>query len=108
MEKDLPEVLSHEPTDILESIGIWAREKLSVFLDLSTLLYLAFKELIFERKKGFSLVYEITLRQIYFTGVQALKVVTLVSLALGTIVIVESGSQMDLLGGVHFVITILV
>jgi phospholipid/cholesterol/gamma-HCH transport system permease protein len=81
---------------------------LSVFLDLSTLLYLTFKELILERKRGFSLVFEITLRQIYFTGVQALKVVTLVSLTLGTIVIVESGSQMELLGGVHFVITILV
>jgi len=108
MEKDRPEVLSQEPTEILESIGRWGREKFSVFLDLSTLLYLTFRELILERKKGFSLVFEITLRQIYFTGVQALKVVTLVSLALGTIVIVESGSQMELLGGVHFVITILV
>jgi phospholipid/cholesterol/gamma-HCH transport system permease protein len=108
MEKDLPEVLSQEPTEILEAIGRWARERLSVFLDLSTLLYLTFKELISERQKGFSLVFEITLRQVYFTGVQALKVVTLVSLALGTIVIVEAGSQMELLGGVHFVITTLV
>ena len=99
MEKDLPEVLSQEPTEILEAIGGWGRERLSIFLDLSNLLYLTFKELIFERKKGFSLVFEIALRQIYFTGVQALKVVTLVSLTLGTIVIVESGSQMEFLGG---------
>jgi phospholipid/cholesterol/gamma-HCH transport system permease protein len=106
--EDLPEVLSQEPTEILEAVGGWARERLSVFLDLSTLLYLTFKELISERKKGFPLIFEITLRQIYFTGVQALKVVSLVSLTLGTIVIVQSGSQMDLLGGVPFIITILV
>jgi phospholipid/cholesterol/gamma-HCH transport system permease protein len=104
----LAEALSQRSTDILESLGGWVRERLSVFLDLSTLLYLTFKELIAERDKGFSLVFEITLRQIYFTGVQALKVVTMVSLALGTIVIVESGSQMELLGGVRFIVTILV
>jgi len=104
----LAEALSRRSTDILESLGGWVRGRLSVFLDLSTLLYLTFKELIAERNKGFSLVFEITLRQIYFTGVEALKVVTLVSLALGTIVIVQSGSQMELLGGVHFIVTILV
>jgi phospholipid/cholesterol/gamma-HCH transport system permease protein len=83
-------------------------DKLHYYLDLSTLLYLAFKEIVAEREKGFSLVLEITLRQIYFTGVEALKVVTLVSLALGTIVIVEVGSQMALMGGVPFISTILV
>jgi len=43
---------------------------------------MAFKELIVERKKGSPVVFEITLRQVYFTGVQALRVVTVVSLAL--------------------------
>jgi phospholipid/cholesterol/gamma-HCH transport system permease protein len=104
----LAEVLNQESAETLEAIGGWMRGRLSVLLDLSTLLYLTFKELVAERKKGFSLVFEITLRQIYFTGVQALKVVTLVSLTLGTIVIVQSGSQMEILGGVHFIITILV
>jgi len=92
----------------VDAIGRWMNDKLHYYLDLSTLLYLAFKEIVGERKKGFSLVWEITLRQIYFTGVEALKVVTLVSLALGTIVIVEVGSQMALLGGVPFISTILV
>ena len=92
----------------MDAIGRWMNDKLHYYLDLSTLLYLAFKEIVGERKKGFSLVWEITLRQIYFTGVEALKVVTLVSLALGTIVIVEVGSQMALLGGVPFISTILV
>ena len=95
--------------EYLESIGGWVSGKIIVFLNLSTLLYLAFKELIAEREKGFSLVFEITLRQIYFTGVEALKVVTLISLALGTVIIVQAGTQLAFLGGgIEFIVPILV
>jgi phospholipid/cholesterol/gamma-HCH transport system permease protein len=70
---------------------------------------MAFKELLAERKKGFSLVFEITLRQIYFTGVQALKVVTVIALALGTVVIVQIGTQLSFIGGgIEFIVPILV
>jgi phospholipid/cholesterol/gamma-HCH transport system permease protein len=102
-------VLPKETGDPLESIGRWVRGKVTVFLNLSTLLYMAFKELLAERKKGFSLVFEITLRQIYFTGVQALKVVTVIALALGTVVIVQIGTQLSFIGGgIEFIVPILV
>ena len=102
-------ILPEEKPDFLASVGGWVREKLTVLLNLSTLLYLAFKELFTERKKGVSLVFEITLRQIYFTGVQALKVVTVVSLALGTVVIVQIGTQLSFIGGgIEFIVPILV
>jgi phospholipid/cholesterol/gamma-HCH transport system permease protein len=98
-----------EKGDFLESIGRWARGKVVVSLNLSTLLYLAFRDLITERKKGFSLVFEITLRQVYFTAVQALKVVTVISLALGTVIIVQIGTQLSFLGGgIEFIVPILV
>ncbi len=98
-----------EKGDFLESIGRWVREKVVVFLNLSTLLYLAFRELITERKKGFSLVVEITLRQVYFTAVQALRVVAVISLALGTVIIVQIGTQLSFLGGgIEFIVPILV
>lgn len=108
VQRNLEGILSRGRLAAVDAIGRWMNDKLHYYLDLSTLLYLAFKEIVAEREKGFSLVLEITLRQIYFTGVEALKVVTLVSLALGTIVIVEVGSQMALLGGVQFISTILV
>lgn len=80
-----------------------------VFSNLSTLFYMAFRELITERKKGFSLVFEITLRQVYFTAVQALKVVAVISLALGTVIIVQIGTQLSFLGGgIEFIVPILV
>ncbi len=98
-----------EKADFLESIGRWVRGKVVVFLNLSTLLYLAFRELITERKKGFSLVVEITLRQVYFTAVQALRVVAVISLALGTVIIVQIGTQLSFLGGgIEFIVPILV
>jgi len=104
----MEEVIRRRSLAPVDSLGRWMIGRVIYYLDLFTLLYLAFKELVLERKKGSSLVFEITLRQIYFTGVEALKVVTLVSLALGTVVIVEVGSQMAILGGVKFISTILV
>ncbi len=92
----------------VEVIGQWVIAKVHYYVDLSALLYLTFKDLIKERKNGFPLVFEITLRQIYFTGVQALKVVTLVALTLGTVVIVEVGKQVNLVGGIDFLAQILI
>jgi phospholipid/cholesterol/gamma-HCH transport system permease protein len=92
-----------------EWIGRWTRQKLSLLVDLPTLLYLAFKEPVVERKKGFAFVYEITLRQIFFTGVEALKVVVLIALALGTVVTVQAGNRLAFLGrGVDFIFPILI
>ncbi len=99
----------NEKRNSLDSIGGWVRGKGTVLLNLCTLLYMAFRELMAERKKGFSLVFEITLRQVYFTGVQALKVVAVISLALGTVIIVQIGSQLSFLGGgIEFIVPILV
>jgi phospholipid/cholesterol/gamma-HCH transport system permease protein len=99
----------NEKRNSLDSIGGWVRGKGTVLLNLCTLLYMAFRELIAERKKGFSLVFEITLRQVYFTGVQALRVVAVISLALGTVIIVQIGTQLSFLGGgIEFIVPILV
>jgi len=93
----------------LEIVGRWFWARLCYCLDLSTLLCLAFKEPAVESSKGFPLVFEITLHPIYFTGVQALRVATFVSLPLGTIVIVQSGTKAGLIaGGVEFVVGVLV
>ena len=99
----------NEKRNSLDSIGGWVRGKGTVLLNLCTLLYMAFRELMAERKKGFSLVFEITLRQVYFTGVQALRVVAVISLALGTVIIVQIGTQLSFLGGgIEFIVPILV
>jgi phospholipid/cholesterol/gamma-HCH transport system permease protein len=99
----------NEKRNPLDSIGGWVRGKGTVLLNLCALLYMAFRELMAERKKGFSLVLEITLRQVYFTGVQALRVVAVISLALGTVIIVQIGTQLSFMGGgIEFIVPILV
>lgn len=94
----------------VEAIGGWVSDRLTVFFDIFTLLFLTFRELISERRKGFPLVFEITLRQIYFTGVQAFRVLMVVALALGTVTMVQAGSRLSFLGGgeVEFIVSILV
>ncbi len=99
----------NEKRNSLDSIGRGVRGKGIVLLNLSALLYMAFRELVTERKKGFSLVFEITLRQVYFTGVQALRIVVVISLALGTVIIVQIGTQLSFMGGgIEFIVPILV
>ncbi len=83
----------------MDALGGYVTDRLATFFNIFNLLFLAFKEILTERRKGFSLVFEITLRQIYFTGVQAVWVVTVVSLALGAVTIIQAGSRLAFMGG---------
>jgi len=84
----------------------WSRT--SFILNIFTLLFLTFKELWTERRFGQNLIFDNTLKQIYFTGVEALKVITLISISLGAVVIVESGAQLTRLGGESLVAQVLI
>ena len=72
---------------------------ISFLLNIFTLLFLTFKDLWIERKSGLNIIIDNTLKQVYFTGVEALRVITLISLALGAVVIIESGTQLTRFGG---------
>lgn len=74
----------------------WSRA--GFVLNVFTLLFLSFKELWTERRFGLNVIIDTTLKQIYFTGVEAIKVITLISLVLGAVVIIESGAQLTKLG----------
>lgn len=84
----------------------WAR--VGFVLNIFTLLFLSFKELWTERRFGLNVIIDTTLKQIYFTGVEAIKVITLISLVLGAVVIIESGTQLTKLGGGGLVAPILI
>jgi phospholipid/cholesterol/gamma-HCH transport system permease protein len=95
----LERTLIHKSLISLETVGSYVSARVETFLNIFTLLYLAFRVLWTERKKGLSLVFEITLRQIYFTGVQAIRVVTVVSLALGAVTIIQTGTRLTFMQG---------
>ena len=84
------------------------RTRIHLIPHIFTLLFLTFKELWTERRFGLRIILYDTLKQIYFSGVEALKVITLISLALGAVVIIESGSQLTKFGGGGLVAPILI
>jgi len=95
----LERALVKKSLDSVDAIGSYVIDRLAAIFHLFTLLYVAFKEPWTERQKDLSLVFEITLRQIYFTGVQAIRVIAVVSLALGAVTIIQAGSRLSFMGG---------
>ncbi|MFH2012971.1 MAG: ABC transporter permease [Pseudomonadota bacterium] len=84
----------------------WA--KAGFVINVLTLLFLSFKELWTERRFGLNVIINTTLKQIYFTGIEALKIITLISLIIGAAVIIESGAQLEKLGGESLIAPILI
>ena len=63
------------------------------------LVYLAVRESIFYQVQGLRTVFRVVSAQIYFTGYQALPIVSVLAIASGAIVILQSSAQLNFLGG---------
>lgn len=61
-----------------------------------------------ERGRGDRLVFDVILRQILFTGVEAMKVITVIALLLGFVTIVQVTTQLPRVGGESYIGTMLV
>ncbi len=67
--------------------------------DLLALVYLSFRTMLLNRAQGFRTVVSVVCSQIYFTGFQALPLISAIAFATGGIVVMQSTSQMSMLGG---------
>lgn len=61
------------------------------------------KEALPWNRKGERVLFPLFLRQVLFTGVDALPIVTLISLLLGAVVIIQSTTQLPLFGAEEFI-----
>jgi phospholipid/cholesterol/gamma-HCH transport system permease protein len=61
--------------------------------------YLAFRSLIKDKSQSSRTILSVVLMQIYFTGWQAMPLITILSLASGTMIIFQSLANLNLLGG---------
>ncbi len=61
--------------------------------------YVAFRTVLFTQTQGFRTIYGVVSAQIYFTGYQALPLITVLGLASGGIVVMQSTTQLSLVGG---------
>ena len=76
-----------------KAIGGW-----TYFSDLGGLVYLSLRELLRPTRKGHGEAFRIISRQILFTGVDALPVISGIALMLGIIIITQAGTQLPKFG----------
>lgn len=73
------------------------------YYEVCQLSYAAFKELFTWNQPGNRVTYQLILKQILFTGIDALPMISVISLLLGTIVITQSTTQLPIIGGENFI-----
>jgi phospholipid/cholesterol/gamma-HCH transport system permease protein len=72
------------------------------------MVYMSVRAAVFDQAQGLRTVFSVVSAQIYFTGWQAMPLITVLALATGGIVILQSTAQLQLLGGSSMLGNILV
>ena len=62
------------------------------------MIYLSFREAFYDQAQGLRAVIRVVSAQIYFTGWQAIPLITILALATGGTIIMQSTSQMNIFG----------
>lgn len=87
---------------VTKKIDQWGRQFLDIFVYTAKVLqmtYLALRAAFFDQSQGLRSIFSVVSAQIYFTGWQALPLISVLALASGSIVIMQSQTQLNLLGG---------
>lgn len=80
----------------------WGRKFIFILnytLELLLMTYLSIRAVVLDETQGWRAVLRVVSAQIYFTGFQALPIISALALASGSIVIMQSNLQLNLLGG---------
>lgn len=83
----------------VESLG---RQTIGIFgytARVLLMIYLSFRATLFQKQQGLRTIVSVIGSQIYFTGFQALPLISVLAVATGGVVIMQSASQFNLLGG---------
>ena len=96
------------PMDILERTGSAIRQNSSHLLDMAALFLEALKEGADKRARGGGTVFGVVMSQIFFTGVEAMKIVAVIAMLLGGVTIIETFSLVPNMGGESLIGKILV
>ncbi len=93
---------------LVDRVGAAVVRPLSSALEMSALLIEAIRTAWTERGPGDRMLFDVIMRQILFTGVEALKIVTIVALLLGGATIIEAFTQLPRVGSESLIGNILV
>ncbi len=68
-------------------------------LEVCQMVYLCIRAAVFDQAQGLRTIFGVVSAQIYFTGWQALPLVSVLALAAGSIIVLQSATQLSLVGG---------
>ncbi len=94
--------------EAIDSLGKNALDYYRSFKDLFVFVYLSFREVIRRGPRNLQPILFTIVSQIYFTGHQALPLITFLALASGSIIVLQSTAQLSLLGSQEMMGNILV
>ncbi len=83
----------------IESWGASVLNQIFYTLQVLAMVYLAFRATIVDRAQGFRTIVSVISAQIYFTGWQAMPLISILALASGSLVIMQSSFQLSFFGG---------
>lgn len=83
----------------IDYMGRWFVNSVEYTINLLLMTYLSVRTAVFEQAQGFRTVFSVVSQQIYFTGWQALPLISALAVAAGSIVIMQSSFQLNFLGG---------
>lgn len=83
----------------LSAMGRWLLSPVEYTAEVFLMIYLSFRAAFFDQAQGLRAVFSVVSAQIYFTGFQALPLISVLALASGSIVILQASSNLSLLGG---------
>jgi phospholipid/cholesterol/gamma-HCH transport system permease protein len=92
----------------VDSLGARVIAVITYTLHVWRMVYLSIRAAVFDQAQGLRTVFSVVSAQIYFTGWQAIPLITVLALATGGICILQSTAQLTLLGGSSMLGNILV
>lgn len=83
----------------LSNLGRRITAPLEYTLEVFLMIYLSLRAAFFDQAQGLRSIFAVVSAQIYFTGFQALPLISVLALASGSIVILQASTNLSLLGG---------
>lgn len=83
----------------IDGWGKWSLGIIHYSLELLKMSYLSFRAALADQAQGIRTVFGVISAQIYFTGWQALPLISILAVAIGGVVILQASTQLTLLGG---------
>jgi phospholipid/cholesterol/gamma-HCH transport system permease protein len=92
----------------IDNLGRSVTSNLDYTFRVLMMVYLSIRATVIDHSQGIRTIFSVIATQIYFTGWQAMPLISVLSLAAGAVVILQSQTQLSLLGGQEMIGNLLV